>query len=50
MIKNWEKFNEELNHGTYTNAAFKLKKLGHKERAEELRQHAENMMSKTANV
>lgn len=48
MIKNWEKFNEELNYGTYTNAAFKLKKFGHKERADKLRQHAENMMSKTA--
>lgn len=43
MIKGWQKFNEELKTRTYRDAARKLKKMGHKDRAKRLFSHSEDM-------
>lgn len=40
MIKGFQQFNEELKWSTYRDAQSKLRKLGHKERADKLLKHS----------
>lgn len=48
MIKRWQQFNEELKPWTYRDAGYKLKRMGHGERAKKLFSHAEEMTVKKA--
>lgn len=44
MIKGWQQFNEELGPETYRSAGYKLKRMGHGERAKKLFSHSEDMI------
>jgi|LakMenEpi03Aug12_release.lakeMendotaPanAssembly.Ray.scaffolds.fasta_scaffold132235_2 hypothetical protein len=44
MIKRWQQFNEELKTWTYRDAAYKLQRMGHKDRSKRLFSHAEDMI------
>ena len=48
MIKRWQQFNEELKPWTYRDAGYKLKRMGHGERAKKLFSHAEETTVKKA--